>query len=136
MQDKAVQGMSRARLERVEQFLDTTYVASGKLPGALVQVWRRGEVVLNSVLGVADRERQTPLAEDSIFRIYSMTKPIASVAIMMLVEECKIALDDPVSKYIPSWENLGVYAGGYMDSFQTRPAKRQMLVVDLSLIHI
>lgn len=131
MQDKAMQGMSRARLERVEQILDATYVASGKLPGALVQVWRRGEVVLNSVLGMADRERQTPLAEDSIFRIYSMTKPITSVAIMMLVEECKIALDDPVSKYIPSWENLGVYAGGYMESFQTRPAKRQMLVVDL-----
>ncbi len=83
------------------------------------------------MLGVVDRERQTPLAEDSIFRIYSMTKPITSVAIMMLVEECKIALDDPVSKYIPSWENLGVCAGGYTDSFQTRPAKRQMLVVDL-----
>ena len=72
-----------------------------------------------------------PLAEDSIFRIYSMSKPVTSVAIMMLVEECKIALDDPVSKYIPAWANPGVYAGGFMESFQTRPAARPMLVVDL-----
>ncbi|KAF7963958.1 serine hydrolase [Cupriavidus sp. UYMU48A] len=111
--------------------MDESYIANGKLPGALVQVWRRGELALNSVLGFADRERQVPLAQDSIFRIYSMTKPVTSVAVMMLVEQCKIALDDPVSKYIPAWENLGVHAGGFMESFQTRPAARPMLVVDL-----
>lgn len=131
MQGRETQGMSRERLGRIERFIDDAYVASGKLPGALVQVWRRGELALNSVLGLADRERQVPLAEDSIFRIYSMSKPVTSVAIMMLVEECKIALDDPVSKYIPAWANLGVYAGGFMESFQTRPAARPMLVVDL-----
>ena len=125
------QGMSRERLGRIETFLDEQYVAPGKLPGALVQVWRRGELAVNSVLGMADRERQVPLAEDSIFRIYSMTKPITSVAIMMLVEECRIALDDPVSKYIPEWANLGVFAGGFMESFQTRPPARPMLVIDL-----
>ncbi|MEN7531719.1 serine hydrolase domain-containing protein [Cupriavidus sp. DL-D2] len=125
------QGMSQERLGRIETFLDEQYVAPGKLPGALVQVWRRGELAVNSVLGMADRERQVPLAEDSIFRIYSMTKPITSVAIMMLVEECRIALDDPVSKYIPEWTNLGVFAGGFMESFQTRPPARPMLVVDL-----
>jgi len=125
------QGMSRERLGRIEKFLDEQYVAPGKLPGALVQVWRRGELALNTVLGMADRERQVPLAEDSIFRIYSMTKPITSVAIMMLVEECRIALDDPVSKYIPEWANLGVFAGGFMESFQTRPPARPMLVIDL-----
>ena len=124
-------GMSRDRLGRVERFIDDAYIATGKLPGALTQVWRRGERVLNSVLGQADRERQVPLAEDSIFRIYSMTKPVTSVAIMMLVEECKIALDDPVSKYIPAWKNLGVYTGGFMQGFQTRPTARPMLVVDL-----
>ena len=124
-------GMSRDRLDRVERFIDDTYVATGKLPGALVQVWRRGELALNSVLGMADRERQVPLAEDAIFRIYSMTKPITSVAFMMLVEECKVALDDPVSKYIPAWEHLGVHAGGFMESFQTRPVARPMRVVDL-----
>ncbi|MFJ1251853.1 serine hydrolase domain-containing protein [Cupriavidus sp. CuC1] len=131
MQGRETQGMSRERLGRVERFVDETYIATGKLPGALIQVWRRGELALNSVLGLADRERQVPLAEDSIFRIYSMTKPVTSVAVMMLVEECKIALDDPISKHIPAWENLGVYAGGFMESFQTRPAARPMLVVDL-----
>jgi CubicO group peptidase (beta-lactamase class C family) len=125
------QGMSQERLARVERFIDEAYVAPGKLPGALVQVWRRGELVVNAALGLADRERQVPVAEDSIFRIYSMSKPITSVAIMMLVEECKIALDDPVSKYIPAWANLGVHAGGFMESFQTRPTTRPMLVVDL-----
>jgi CubicO group peptidase (beta-lactamase class C family) len=129
--DKEKQGMSCERLERIERFVDDNYIANGKLAGALVQVWRRGGLALNSVLGLADRERQVPLAEDSIFRIYSMTKPITSVAVMMLVEECKIALDDPVSKYIPAWEKLGVHAGGFMESFQTRPLARPMLVVDL-----
>jgi len=129
--DKEKQGMSCERLERIERFVDDNYIATGKLAGALVQVWRRGGLALNSVLGLADRERQVPLAEDSIFRIYSMTKPITSVAVMMLVEECKIALDDPVSKYIPAWEKLGVHAGGFMESFQTRPLARPMLVVDL-----
>uniref|UniRef100_C6BLP4 Beta-lactamase n=2 Tax=Ralstonia pickettii TaxID=329 RepID=C6BLP4_RALP1 len=125
------QGMSRDRLDRVGRFIDDAYIAPGKLPGALVQVWRRGERVLNAVLGQADRERQVPLTEDAIFRIYSMTKPITSVAFMMLVEECKVALDDPVSKFIPAWQNLGVYAGGFMESFQTSPAARPMRMVDL-----
>ncbi len=131
MQGRETRGMCRERLGRIEQFIDQTYVSTGKLPGALVQVWRRGELTLNTALGMADRERQVPLAEDSMFRIYSMTKPITSVAIMMLLEECKIALDDPVSKYIPAWENLGVFAGGFMESFQTRAPARPMLVVDL-----
>ncbi|MDF3882364.1 serine hydrolase domain-containing protein [Cupriavidus basilensis] len=131
MQGRKTQGMCRERLGRVERFVGESYISNGKLPGALIQVWRRGELVLNSVQGLADRERQVPLAEDSIFRIYSMSKPVTSVAVMMLVEECKIALDDPVSKYIPAWENLGVYSGGFMESFQTRPAARPMLVVDL-----
>lgn len=125
------QGMSCERLARIERFLGENYVAPGTLAGAVTQVWRRGELALNSVLGFADRERRTPMAEDSIFRIYSMSKPITSVAIMMLVEECKIALDDPVSKYIPSWEKLGVYAGGFMEGFQTRASARPMRVVDL-----
>lgn len=125
------QGMSCERLARIERFLDENYVATGKLAGTVTQVWRRGALALNSVLGFADRERRTPMAADSIFRIYSMTKPITSVAIMMLVEECKIALDDPVSKYIPAWEKLGVHAGGFMESFQTRAPARPMRVVDL-----
>ena len=63
-QGTQTQGMSRERLERVERFIDDAYIATGKLPCALVQVWRGGELALNSVLGLADRERQVPLAED------------------------------------------------------------------------
>ncbi|MFC0401376.1 serine hydrolase domain-containing protein [Paraburkholderia rhizosphaerae] len=125
------QGMSCERLERVERFIDDDYIATGKLAGAVTQVWRRGELALNSILGLADRERRLPMAEDSIFRIYSMTKPITSVAVMMLVEECRIALDDPVSKYIPAWGKLGVHMGGMMEGFRTRAPARPMLVVDL-----
>lgn len=131
MEGKSKQGMSVERLERIERFIDENYIATGKLAGTVTQVWRRGALALNSVLGLADRERDVPLAEDSIFRIYSMSKPITSVAVMMLVEQCKIALDDPVSKYIPAWEKLGVYAGGLLESFQTRAPARPMLVVDL-----
>lgn len=131
MQGGNGQGLCATRLARIGSFIDETYVASGMLPGALVQVWRRGELALNAVMGFADRERQVPLADDSIFRIYSMTKPITSVALMMLVEECKIALDDPVSKYIPAWEGLGVFAGGVMGGFRSKPVTRPMQVVDL-----
>jgi CubicO group peptidase (beta-lactamase class C family) len=124
-------GMSGERLNQIERFVDDHYIATGKLVGAATQVWRRGELALNSVLGFADRERQAPLAADSIFRIYSMTKPITSVAVMMLVEACEIALDDPVSKYIPAWDKLGVHVGGFMENFRTRAPQRPMLVVDL-----
>lgn len=130
-EETGASGMSRERLARIEQFFDDTYVTPGKLPGAVIQVWRRGEMALSSVQGYADRERQIAMKEDAIFRIYSMTKPITSVAIMMLLEECKIALDDPVSKYIPEWANLGVFAGGYLESFQVRAPSRPMQVIDL-----
>ena len=130
-QGRQTLGMSSERLERVERFIDDAYVATGKLPGALVQVWRRGELALNAVLGMADRERQVPLAQDSIFRIYSMTKPITTVALMMLVEEGKVALDEPVHKYIPEWSNLGVYQAGFAPLFLTRHTARPMQIVDL-----
>ena len=81
---------------------------------------------------MADIARGVPLAEDTIFRIYSMTKPLTSVALMMLVEEGRIALDDPVHRYIPDWRNLGVFvAGTDKTGMQTRPLKRPMLIVDL-----
>lgn len=130
-EETGASGMSRERLARIERFFDDTYVTPGKLHGAVIQVWRRGEMALSSVQGYADRERQIPMKDDAIFRIYSMTKPITSVAIMMLLEECKIALDDPVSKYIPEWANLGVFAGGYLESFQVRAPSRPMQVIDL-----
>ena len=81
--------------------------------------------------GFADLERKTAMKDDTIFRIYSMTKPITSVAFMMLVEEGRVALDEPVHRYIPEWKNLGVFQAGVAPAFLTRPPSRPMLIVDL-----
>lgn len=125
-------GMSAARLARIDDFLEQTYVAPGKMAGTLTLVARRGEIAHVGVRGLADRERGTPIAEDTIFRIYSMTKPITSVAFMMLVEEGRVALDDPVHRFIPEWKNLGVFTGGIdKTGFQTTVPERPMLIIDL-----
>ncbi len=127
----AALGFDAARLARIDRFLAERYVEPGLLPGALLVVARRGEVVLRSVLGHASLERGQRLSEDTIFRIYSMTKPVTSVALMMLVEEGRIALDDPVAKWIPSWRELGVYRAGQPRAFATAPTEAPMRVLDL-----
>ena len=125
-------GFDPKRLAALDDFLDAKYVQPGRLPGTLTLVARRGEVAHLGMRGMADVARGLPVAEDTIFRIYSMTKPLTSVALMMLVEEGKVALDDPVHRYIPEWRNLGVFvAGTHKTGFQTRPLTRPMLVVDL-----
>ena len=86
-------GLSSERLARIAPFLEERYIKPGKLPCAQVQVWRRGKLALDLTLGLADRERGKPLQSDSLFRIYSMTKPVTSVAFMMLVE-AELALVD------------------------------------------
>jgi CubicO group peptidase (beta-lactamase class C family) len=121
-----------ARLARLEAHLAEKYVNPGRLPGTLTLISRAGEIAHQGVQGWADVERARPLTPDTIFRIYSMTKPITSVALMMLVEEGRIALDDPVHRYIPSWKNLGVFVAGTSKlGFQTRPPARPMQLVDL-----
>ena len=105
-------GMCSSRLQRIDRFLAERYSDNGRLPCAQLQIARGGQLVHHTVLGKASLEDGTPLREDSIVRIYSMTKPITSVAFMMLVEQGLVALDDPVHRYIPSWRNLGVYVGG------------------------
>ncbi|MDG2523449.1 serine hydrolase [Caulobacter segnis] len=124
-------GMSSERLARIDAHLQSRYIDTGRLPCAQTMVWRRGQLVHNGVLGLADREREVPLKDDAIFRIYSMTKPITSIALMMLVEEGKISLDDPVHRYIPSWKNQAVYAAGVEGAWQTRPTSEPMRVLDL-----
>jgi CubicO group peptidase (beta-lactamase class C family) len=130
-------GMCSTRLQRIDRFLAQRYIDSGRLPGALLQVSRGGQLVHQSVLGKASLEDGTPLAEDSLVRIYSMSKPITSVAFMMLVEEGLVALDDPVHRYIPSWRGLGVYVGGGGGlpgtplGWLTRPADAPMRIIDL-----
>ena len=124
-------GLNPARLARIDRFLKDSYLETGRLPGAFTVVQRRGEIAHWSPLGFADVERGVKLADDTIFRIYSMTKPITSVAFMMLVEEGKVALDTPVHRFIPAWRDLGVYAGGFMETYQTTRPKRAMMMVDL-----
>jgi CubicO group peptidase (beta-lactamase class C family) len=124
-------GMSTAALARLDQHLKQRYIESGRFPGTQLVVYRRGKVVHSSVQGFADVERKAPVKDDTIFRIYSMTKPLTSVAFMMLVEEGQVALDEPVSKYIPEWKNLGVFQAGTTPAFLTKPPSRPMLIVDL-----
>ncbi len=126
-----VAGMSSDRLAYIDRFLQGQYIDTGKLKGAVVLVARRGETAHLGVLGSMDAERARPMRADTLFRIYSMTKPITSLAFMMLVEQGLVALDDPVSRYIPAWKDLGVYDGGFMETFRTKPPERPMLIVDL-----
>jgi len=124
-------GMSKAALDRVEAHLKHRYIDSGRFPGTQLLIYRRGKIVHSTVQGFADVERKVPVKDDTIFRIYSMTKPITSVAFMMLVEEGRVALDEPVHKYIPEWKNLGVFQAGTAPAFLTKPPSRPMLIVDL-----
>lgn len=127
-------GLSSEKLRHIERFVDERYVSPGRLPCALTLVHRRGETALLSILGKSDLERGMPLKEDSIFRIYSMTKPITSLALMMLMEEGKVQLDDPVHRYIPEWRNLSVFVGGSGESgapFRAKPPERPMQIIDL-----
>jgi len=124
-------GFSPERLARIDRFLQAKYIDAGRLAGVQFLLARGGEVAHQSVLGMADAERRTPLAEDTVFRIYSMTKPVTSVALMSLVEEGLIALDDPVAKHIPEFASLGVFVAGYNPGFMTRAPDRPMQVVDL-----
>lgn len=124
-------GMSKAALARVDDHLKRRYIDAGRFPGTQLLVYRRGKLVHSTVQGFADLERKVPVREDTIFRIYSMTKPLTSVAFMMLVEEGKVALDEPVHKYIPEWKNLGVFQAGTFPAFLTKPPSRPMQIVDL-----
>ncbi len=125
------QGFSRQRLDRIAPFLRRAWIEPGWLPGAQLLLWRRGETVLDIVAGERDRVRGTPMERDTIHRIYSMTKPMTSVAALMLLEEGAIALDDPVAKFIPAFAGLQVFAGGEPGNFTTTAPARPMTVLDL-----
>ena len=124
-------GLSQTALDRLEDHLKRRYIDAGRFPGVQLLIYRRGNVVHSTVQGFADVERKAPVKHDTIFRIYSMTKPITSVAFMMLVEEGRIALDEPVHRYIPEWKDLGVFLAGTSPAFLTKPSSRPMLIVDL-----
>ena len=123
-------GFSEARLARIDRFLQDKYVGAGRMPCAQLLLARDGEVFHQSLLGHQDIERGVALAEDTVYRLYSMTKPVACVALLTLVEEGLIALDDPVAKHIPEWANLQVFSAG-VGPYLTTPPARPMQVVDL-----
>jgi CubicO group peptidase (beta-lactamase class C family) len=100
-------GMSAKKLERIGEAFKGE-VAQGKLPGAVVMVARRGKLVHAEAIGLQDKSESKAMGLDAVFRIYSMTKPFVSVAAMMLVEEGKIQLTDPVSKFLPSFKGQRV----------------------------
>jgi CubicO group peptidase (beta-lactamase class C family) len=101
-------GMREDRLERITDHFGRNYVDTGKIPGCQITVVRGGHLAYYRSLGLRDRERELPMADDTIFRIYSMTKPIASVALMQLYERGMFQLADPVHRYIPEWRTLQV----------------------------
>ena len=123
-------GLSSARLERITDHL-RRYIDAGKLSGTLTLVARRGKIAYFEPLGHLEVERRRPVTLDSIFRIYSMTKPIASVGLMMLWEDGRLHLDDPVHKFIPSWRDQRVFVGGNHPTWKTTPVERPMTVRDL-----
>ena len=123
-------GLSDERLNNVHVHA-MGYVDRGALPGYACLVSRGTPDVWFNAHGLMDVERELPIWRDTVFRIYSMTKPITSVALMMLYEEGRFQLDDPVSRYIPSWADLEVFAEGDEERFTTVPPERPMTVKDL-----
>jgi len=133
-------GLSRERLERIDAMLERR-IASGDLVGAIAVVARRGEVAHISTHGVMDVETGRPMRADTLFRIASMTKPIVGAGVMMMVEENKLRLSDPVSRYIPEFRNLRVAVArpdggsGAAPSFDSVAAQREITIKDL-LTHV
>ena len=124
-------GMSSERLRRIDELIGQRYIDTGRLPCAAVQVSRSGKLVHSGLLGWADVERGKRVRENTLYRIYSMTKPMTSVVFMMLVEEGKVALYDRVDSVIPAWKDLAVVSGGSRGAFTTTPCGRPMQMVDL-----
>src|SRR5467141_3181783 len=124
-------GLSRAKLERVGDYVRNE-IATGKIPGAVILVQQHGHPVYFESFGVRDVASQLPMTADSIFRLYSMSKPVTSVAAMMLVEDGKLRLDDPVSKYIPDFADVkvGVERRGE-PALALEPLNRPITIEDL-----
>ncbi|MDA1075787.1 MAG: serine hydrolase, partial [Proteobacteria bacterium] len=124
-------GMAPDRLARISDHLMERYIKPGKIAGALPMVFRKGKLAYCEALGSMDLERGKPMRDDTIFRIYSMTKPITSVAIMMLYERGHFQLSDPVWRFIPEWRDLQVYQAGVAPNFMSQAPLRAMTIRDL-----
>ena len=120
-------GFSASRLNRIGTWM-RGYVDQNKLPGMIAMVARRGEVVYLERVGMMDVEAAKPMQFDTIFRFYSMTKPITSVALMMLYEEGRFQLHDPVSKFIPQFAHVKVFAGATEAGFEVAELEREITI--------
>ena len=118
-------GVSSEKVGELSRFMQSL-VDDGKIAGGVTMMARHGKVIHLAAVGMADRETGTPMKTDAIFRIASMTKPITSAAIMMLWEQGKLGLDDPVSKYIPEFANPKVLVS--VDPLKTEPAKQEITI--------
>ena len=124
-------GMSYERLEKIAPTL-SEHVKEGRFPGFITAVARKGRVVHFETQGFSDIERQIPLQKDSLFRIYSMSKPITGVALMILIEEGKVRLNDPVSLYIPEFAETKVMVMNQDGSYTTEKLDREITIRDLA----
>jgi len=120
----AAEGFSAERLQRIAPFMRDVSAAAGGYLGGVTLVLRHGRIVEWNAYGHSDLARSRPMARDAIFRIYSMTKTIASVAALILIEEGRLSLDDPVARYLPAFADVRVFSGGSTDAPQTRSAAR------------
>lgn len=123
----AGEGFSEARLARLGGFMQTV-IESGDYLGAVTLISRNGRIVDSRTYGHRDLAKKMPMTQDSIFRIYSMTKTITSVAVLILMEEGKLGLEDPVVKFIPEFTNTRVFSGGTADAPQMRSVKRPITI--------
>jgi len=129
--DAAKHGFDAARLARIDALLNERYISPGKLPNAQLLIARDGEIVHFSSQGAA-REGGKAIDQSSLFRIASMTKPITSIAFMMLVEQGLVAVDTPVHHVLPEFKGIGVYeAGGGDAPFVTKATAEPMRMIDL-----
>src|SRR5438094_6023871 len=128
-------GLSSQRLERVGQTVKAQ-IANGRFPGAVVLIARKGKIAYFEAFGQRDPVANTPMSKDAIFRLYSMTKPFTSVAAMMLAEEGRLVLSDPVSKFLPQLANLQVSVPRFDPDtgkavYALVPAERPITIQDL-----
>ena len=123
-------GMSSERLSNINAVF-SDYVTDGKLPGAVVLVARNGKIVYHQAIGMSDMEQKTPMQTDNIFRIASQTKAIVSVGIMMLQEEGKLLISDPLSNYVPEFKESTVAVKSADGSYTVEKAKREIKLRDL-----
>src|SRR5690606_11056666 len=100
-------GLSAERLQRVDELV-ARHLEAGSFTGAVTLVARNGHIAHLAAHGFMDVQRQLPMREDSIFRIMSLTKPVIGVATLMMIEERRVRLQDPVSRYIPEWQDMMV----------------------------